>query len=267
MHKRHFLVLTASLVFGSLISGSVTMAADTKAFPLRLIYPKVKVIEIDELTTKLKLFTVIDVRSPLEYSVMHIKDAINIPTSDTKFVDTVKQAVANNGNKTAVFYCNGHRCHHSYEAGKRMNQDSFTFDGGINDWAEKNPQLTILFDKPFDPKFLITQAQFDAKSLPPIDFMKKATADSSAIILDVRENFQLDGITIFPGREIRVGMDKEKLTKIINTAKAENKALFIFDDSGARVWLLQYFLEDRGVKNYYFLQRGTDGYLQMIQGK
>lgn len=271
MHKRNFLALTASLVFGVMLSASPARAAEADDFPLRKVYTEAKVIGIDDFTTKLGDFTVIDVRSPLEYSIMHIQGAINIPLSDKKFVDNVKQAIANNGNKSVVFYCNGHRCHHSYEAVKKMTlakaAETRTFDGGINDWADKNPQLTVLLDKPFDRKSLITQAQFDAKSLPPLEFMKKVAADSSAIVLDIRDSFQRDGISMFPGRDIPVGMDKEKLTKIINTAKNENKTLFIFDESGPRGWPLQYFLEEMGVKNYYFLQGGVVGHQQMLQGK
>ncbi len=271
MHKRRFLALTASLVLGWMLSSSPVHADEVDAFPLRKIYTQVKVIGIDEMTAKMNDFTVIDVRSPLEYSIMHIQGAINIPLSDEKFVNNVKQAVANNGDEMAAFYCNGHRCTHSYEAGKAMilakSINTITFDGGINDWAEKNPQLTILLDKPFERSALITQAQFNARSLAPAEFMQKVKADPTAYIVDVRDEFQRDGLSMFPGREIYTGMDREKLTKTINAAKSANQTLLVFDESGPRGWPLQYFLEDMGVKNYYFLKGGIRGYEQMLQGK
>jgi len=271
MNKRRFLLLTTSLALGAMLSNFPAHADDADSFPLRKVYSEIKVIGIDDMTAKMNIFTVIDVRSPLEYSIMHIQGAINIPLSDKKFVDNVKQTVANNGNKMAAFYCNGHRCHHSYEAAKAMTlaktPDTIVFDGGINDWAEKNPQLTILLDKPFDSKALITEAKFNAHSLAPAEFMRKAREEPNAYIIDIRDKFQRDGVTLFPGRDINTGMEVEKLKNTINAAKSANQTLLIFDDSGARGWPLQYFLEDMGVKNYYFMKGGIVGYGQMLQGK
>ncbi len=270
MHKRRFLVLTASLVLGSMVPGALALADEADAFPLRKSFPEIKIIETADLTNKMGEYMIVDVRSPFEYSVMHIKDAVNLPLSDKKFVANVKQATSGN-NKVPVFYCNGHRCAKAYEAAMVMTKAGtstvLTYDGGITDWAEKNPQLTLLLDKPLDPKALIKDAQFKAHALPPKDFVKRAKEQSGAYVIDVRDSFQVEGISLFPGREIRTGLDIAKLKTQISAAKNANQPMYFYDATGLQVKPLQYLLEDQGVTEYYFLQGGIAAYFDMLQGK
>jgi rhodanese-related sulfurtransferase len=270
MHKRRFLVLTASLVFGSLISNPVTFAADAEDFPLRKNFPEIKIIETADLKNVMGSNTIVDVRSPFEYSIMHIQGAINLPLADNKFVTNAKQAASDTG-KPLVFYCNGHRCAKAYEAAmaiaKAGANNTIAYDGGISDWAKAYPELTVLLDKPLDPKMLIGDAQFKAHALSAKDFMSKAQAQPTAMVIDVRDSFQVEGVSLFPGRDIRTGLDIAKLKKAIATAKESNQPMYFYDATGLQVKPLQYLLEDQGVKEYYFLQGGMAGYFDMLSGK
>ncbi len=270
MHKRHFLQLSASLLIGSLLNSPLVIANEAEPFPLRKNFPEIKVIETAELTGKTGAYVVVDVRSPFEYSIMHIQDSINLPIADKKFVANAKQAAADSG-KTLVFYCNGHRCAKSYEAAmaliKAGSSNVLAYDGGITDWAKINPQLTILLDKPLDPKMLIGDAQFKAHALPPKDFVGRIQAQPGAYVVDVRDAFQVDGVSLFPGRETRTGLDIPKLKKQIEAAKTANQPIYFYDATGLQVKPLQYQLEDQGMKDYYFLQGGIAAYFDMLQGK
>jgi len=270
MHKRRFLVLTASMVFGSLISSSLAFAAETEAFPLRKNFIEIKTIETSDLKSTMANYTIIDVRSPFEYSIMHIQGAINLPLSDKKFVANAKQAASDTG-KPLVSYCNGHRCAKAYEAAMAMAKtganNTIAYDGGIADWAKMHPELTVLLDKPLDPKALISDAQFKTHALDPKDFMSKAQAQPTAIVVDVRDSFQMEGVSLFPGRDIRTGLDITKLKKAIATAKETNQPMYFYDATGLQVKPLQYLLEDQGVKEYYFLQGGMGSYFDMLKGK
>jgi len=270
MHKRRFLALTASLVFGSLTLGSFAFAEEAEKFPLRKTFPEIKVIETADLTQKAGEYIIVDVRSPFEYSIMHIQGALNLPIADKKFVANAKQAAADT-NKPLVFYCNGHRCAKSYEAAMMMTKagssNVLSYDGGISDWAINNPQLTVLLDKPLDPKALINDAQFKAHALSPKDFMSKAQAQPTAYVIDVRDSFQVEGVSLFPGRDIRTGLDIAKLKKQIGDAKTTNQPMYFYDATGLQVKPLQYLLEDQGVKEYYFMQGGMGGYFEMLKGK
>lgn len=270
MHKRRFLLIAASLVFGSLAAGSYAFAAESEEFPLRKTFHEIKVIETQALAEKKSDFLIVDVRSPFEYSIMHIQDAVNLPVADIKFVENAKQN-ANDSKKTLVFYCNGHRCAKAYEAAMKTIKAGLTavvtYDGGINDWAAAYPQQTVLLDKPLDPKMLINDAKFKAHTLSPSDFMSKAQAQSAAYVIDVRDSFQVQGISLFPGREIRTGLDIAKLKKQIDVAKTANQPIFFYDATGLQVKPLQYLLEDQGVKEYYFLRGGIAAYFDMLEGK
>ncbi|MEW5839316.1 MAG: rhodanese-like domain-containing protein [Pseudomonadota bacterium] len=270
MHKRRFLHLAASLVASALLSGSYAFADEAEAFPLRKNFPEIKVIETADLTSKLGDHTVVDVRSPFEYSIMHIQGALNLPISDKKFVANAKKAAGDSG-KTLVFYCNGHRCAKAYEAAMAMTKagsvNVLAYDGGINDWAKTNPQLTLLLDKPLDPKMLISDAQFKAHALAPKEFMNRLQTQPAAYVVDVRDAFQVEGVSLFPGREIRTGLDIPKLKKQIEAAKAANQPIYFYDATGQQVKPLQYLLEDQGVKDYYFLQGGIAAYFDMLKGK
>ena len=270
MHKRRFLALTASLVFGSLISGAPAFAEEAEKFPLRKTFPEIKVIETSTLKDKMAEHTIVDVRSPFEYSIMHIQGAINLPLSSKKFVEEAKQAAKDTG-KPLVFYCNGHRCAKSYEAAMVMTKagtsNTLAYDGGIADWAKAHPELTLLLDKPLDPKALIGDAQFNAHTLSANDFLSKAQAQPSAIVIDVRDSFQVEGVSLFPGRDYRTDLDIAKLKKVIATAKETGQPMYFYDATGLQVKPLQYLLEDQGVKEYYFLKGGMAGYFDMLSGK
>ena len=83
------------------------------------------------------------------------------------------------------------------------------------------------------------------------------------LILERRE-----GVGFFPGMERRIALDQtEKLDKVLQKAKRENKTLLIYDEAGHQVQWLQYHLVDAGVKNYYFMKGGAKAYYDMLTGK
>jgi rhodanese-related sulfurtransferase len=269
MHKRSFLVLSASLILGTLLPSTTVRAADAEEFPLRKVFPLVKVIDIDELKNKLNEFTIVDVRSPFEYSIMHIQGAANIPLTDRDFIERAQKFRADTG-KSLVFYCNGHHCAKSYEAASKASvvgkmTNTIAYDGGINDWAKANPELTLLLDKPLNPKAMISSDQFNAHLLEPKDFVSKVRADTSAKVVDLRDSFQTDGVSLLIMRETRTGFDIPSLKKVITEAKQANQAVFFYDAAGLQVKPLQYLIEDMGLTNYYFLKGGVDGYVAMLK--
>lgn len=272
MHKRSFLALTASLVFGSLISGSLAFAADAEDFPHRKFYPELsaKLIEINDLNKSINNYIVVDVRSPFEYSVMHIQGAINVPVDDNKFLASSQQASAEAG-KPLLFYCNGRACEKSYVAGNKALKGGFTnflvYDGGIGEWAKTNPQQTVLLDKPLDPGALISKDKLKAHSLTPKDFMNRANAQPSARIIDIRSAAEVDGINLFPGRDIRTGFDMNKLRKVITAAKEANQVVYAYDNSGFQVMALQYLFEEMGLKDYYLMEGGMVSYYKLLNSK
>ena len=58
--------------------------------------------------------------------------------------------------------------------------------------------------------------------------------------------------------------DQKKFAKYLNKAKTKNKTLFIYDEVGKQVRWLQYALEEMGIKEYYFMNKGAKAYYASI---
>ena len=250
----------------------VVIAADSEEpdeFPGRPLYPEVSVMELDELYRRLDEVIVVDVRSSYEFDTLRIKGAVNIPLSDKTFVSQMRQ-LRTSDTRPIVVYCNGKTCMKSYKAARKCAVNKIdnvhSYDSGVMDWARTYPEHAELLGKsPVDPKKLISKKDFNKHLLSP-DAYGEQVANSSAIVLDVRDRFQREALSIFVGRERRAYLDdKKKLDSYIEKAKSEGKTLLVHDAAGKQVRWLQYYLIDKGLKSYYFMDGGVAAYFDQLK--
>jgi len=241
----------------------ISFAKATDDFPVRSKYPQVSTIELDDFYKKRNSYTIIDTRSKYEYSVLHIKNAVNIPLSSFDFASKVSELYAAK-NKTIVFYCNGHTCTKSYEAVMKVKRlkkitDTLAFDGGIYDWVKRYPKASVLLNEAqISVDKLISEAEFKKHLLKPKAFLDKS--DEKCIVLDVRDSLQRED-RIFAGLEKPVNLDNTAmLNTYINEAKTKNTALCIYDAVGKQVRWLQYYLKEKKANQYYFLEGGAKAF-------
>jgi rhodanese-related sulfurtransferase len=238
-------------------------------FPGRELYPLVPIIELDKLFEVFSDVTVVDVRSQYEFETLRIKGAVNIPLSSPTFVEQMG-ALRSKDNRPIVVYCNGKTCMKSYKAALKCSvnkiDDVQAYDAGIMDWARTYPQHAVLLGRsPVDTKKLISQEEFKKHLLSP-DQYGEQVASSSAIVLDVRDRFQREGLSLFVGRERRAYLDDTKsLDRYIEKAKRENKPLLVHDAAGKQVRWLQYYLYDKGLRDFYFMEGGTSAYYEQMK--
>lgn len=243
-------------------------AADTE-FPGRELYPEVPHVSIDQLAGRFKDVVIVDVRSSYEYKTLRIEGALNIPLASEDFVAQMR-TLRKNDPRQIVVYCNGKTCMKSYKAARKcINEeisDVLAYDAGVLDWAKKNPGKTVLLEvKLDDPNKLISKAQFKKHALTP-DAFGERMASTEDIVLDVRDRFQREGLSIFVGREFRVYLDDtKKLDRYIKKAMKEKKGLLIYDAAGKQVRWLQYYLENKGLKDYFFMDGGIRAYYKQIE--
>ena len=95
--------------------------------------------------------------------------------------------------------------------------------------------------------------------LAPEAFGERVGSDT--IVLDIRDTMQKNTINLFPMRQRSVPLDNTKLKGYVDKAKKENKTLMVYDAVGKQVRWLQYYLEDEGVKRYYFMKGGAKAFL------
>jgi len=243
--------------------------AANKEFPGRDLYPKIPVISLAELKANLKEVVVVDVRSTYEYDTLHIIGARNIPLASKTFVENMKK-LREKTQKPIIVYCNGKTCMKSYKAAYKCQLSNIAnvtaFDAGIMDWAKNNPIQTELLGKLLrDPSKLISKNEFHQHLLSP-DAFGERVAQSNDIVLDVRDRFQREGISLFVGREFRAYLDdKKRMDRFIEKAREQKKGLLIYDAAGKQVRWLQYYLEEKGVKNYYFMEGGIHKYYNALK--
>lgn len=256
--QRAVLLLTAALIIPF-----ENVFAEDNEFPERTRFYMVKWISGDDLYAKMKSVDIVDVRSKYEYETLHIAGAHNIVLGSPHFIDDVKK-LAGETKKSIIFYCNGHTCRKSYEAARDAQNagiaNVFAYDAGILSWAKKFPDQSVLLGKsPMPPSNLISKEKLQAHMLSPNEFGNKIDK-STSIVLDVRDDFQQDGVALYPLIQRSVPLDNNALQKYIDQALREKKTLMIFDATGHQVSWLQYYLEAQKVPSYYFMKGGAKAF-------
>jgi rhodanese-related sulfurtransferase len=238
--------------------------ADTE-FPNRKLFPETTPISLEDLKVKKDQALIVDVRSQYEFDTLHIKGARHVPLGIDEFMSAVLFK-RDHAEQPIVFYCNGKTCKKSYKAAltaaKEKVKNVYVFDAGIFEWAKAFPAESILLGKPMESvSKLIPTSKLKAHMLDHKTFMKSAREDN-AIILDIRDPVQREGLQIFAHRENTVPLDNKKMQKYVDLAKSKGKTLMVYDAVGKQVRWLQYYLEDQGVENYYFMKGGADTYFE-----
>jgi len=232
-------------------------------FPGRTLYPKIPTIELEELFNQRDEMLIVDVRSIYEYDTLHIKNARHLALDDRNFITTLKQWRKSDPRPLA-FYCNGHTCKKSYKATQKAVKEHidkvYAYDAGIFTWTKAYPDHAVLLGKsPVNPARLINKETLEAHMLSPEPFGQRVGDDT--IVIDIRDTIQKNAINLFPMRQHSVPLDNAKLKTYVDKAKNENKTLLFYDAVGKQVRWLQYYLEDEGIKNYYFMTGGAKAFL------
>lgn len=244
--------------------------AKNAEFPGRDLYLDVKYIELDDLARQYDEVLIVDVRSAYEYNTLHIKKAVNISIHSPTYVDEMVQLRKSNSSATIVTYCNGKTCMKSYKAVRKCQQKGISnivsFDAGVMDWAKNQPQRsTLLGESPLDPARLINKDEFKKHLLEPEDFIGRAN-NSNNMIVDARDPLQREGYAFFMGKEKRASLsDEAQMGRLIDDAVKAGNAMYIYDQAGKQVRWLMYRLEQKGVREYYFMKGGANGYYHNLR--
>ena len=253
---------TIFLLIVGLLFPTLSQAND---YPGREVYRNVPIYETEQLNKTFNDVVIIDVRSSYEFETLHINTSINIPLNNKGFARAVS-ASRTTESIPIVFYCNGHTCYKSYKAVVKAQKagikNIFAYDSGIFDWASAHPdKATMVGTTPIDPARLISKAKLKEYLLDPDQFVKKV--NKKTVILDIREPAQRGLLELFPYRQENISLDqKKKLVQFLNKIKKSGKTLLVYDEAGKQVRWLQYYLEAKGISNYYFMSGGVKNYFK-----
>ncbi len=263
LRKALFIALSVSLLL------AILTPASASNFPHRKDFPSVLPIESEQLIQEYESNNVIivDVRSKIEYDVIHPKGAIHIPVSNVNFVKNVDKLIKENPGKKIAFYCNGITCLKSYKATKKALDagldNCFAYDAGIPAWASLFPENTLLLGKEIvDPeKQIIPKTEFKKKCASFDDF-KTQLANSGGIAIDVRDHIQRTKKLTGLEKAKPIPLDKF-IPNFVERKVNQDKHLFIFDQVGKQVRWLEYYLVENGYQNYTFLKGGATDVLKV----
>jgi len=251
-------LITFILLFSTFI-----VSAD-EGFPGREKFPDIPYISMEKLYNDYKnnKYLIIDVRSKFEFNVIHIIGAVNIPFSDAQEFEHNIKILAKETDKAFVFYCNGRRCMRSFKAARASKlkpSQMFVFDSGVFEWSVAYPDDSILLgESSFDKDRLISSKKLNKHFLPLKKFEEKIPG---SILIDIRDPKQRAGSGLFLLADKFVPLDRtKKLERYLNMAKKENKTLLAYDNTGKQVRWLQYHIEKKNIKNYYFMKGGAKLY-------
>jgi rhodanese-related sulfurtransferase len=229
-----------------------------KDYPLRAKYPKVEILTQDAFLQTTDAVIFVDVRSEFEYNVLHIDGAKNISVSNRGFIPQLK-ALRANSNKTIIFYCNGIDCQKSYQAYLIAKEQGVSnmkvYDSGVEAALLSSPTRMRIFGKPAsNAQQFIDKQKLEAHLLDAHEFMGRANKEG--LLIDIRDPFQKKE-SAHSSMAVSVPLDYfENFMSRLNPSAP----LFIFDAVGKQVIWLQYLLEEKGVKEYYFLKGGIASY-------
>ncbi len=259
-------ITNSLLVLALLVTASTATAKDD--FPGRKLFPDIKIMSLDKLNRDFNKVIVVDARTRYEYDTIHVTGSYNILVSKTSFEDEVRE-LRQRSTKPIVFYCNGHTCFKSYKATRRAQnagvKNVYAFDAGIFDWARAHPEKAVLLGKsPIRISDLISKKDFKKRLLSAEKFQRRVT-QPNVLVLDVRSRLQRAGAGLFPFEEKFASLDNsEKLNRYINEARRKNKTVLAYDAVGKQVRWFEYYLRKKGIKRYYFMKDGANGYFSLL---
>jgi len=252
-----------------LLFTSVGARASDDDFPHRAKFKNVPIMAPETLHQQLDKVILVDVRSRYEFQTLHIKGALHIVLSKEKLPAAAKE-LREKSSMPIVFYCNGHSCKKSYEAADLAINAGVTnvyaYDSGLDTWTKQYPAQSVLLGKsPMLPGDLISSDEFKKHLISAEEF--ETRLEKGAVVLDVRDLRQRD-VVLFPMRELRAPLDdSKKIADAVAEAKKTKKPLLVYDKVGHQIRWFQYYLEQQGVKEYYFLKGGSEGYYEAKFGK
>lgn len=262
MHPTFCRLLAAAFLF----SVSLTPVLAAEEFPLRAKYPQVQTISTEALSRDYQQAIIVDVRSRIEYDVVHINKALYIPVALSNFVGELEKVRGKTAAEPVAFYCNGYDCAKSYQAVQAAMaagfENVFCYDAGIYEWTIANPQLsTLMGTTPANPEKLISKEAFVGRKLGYAEFAKLA-AKPDSMVIDIREPFQRAEDPNLPQHRAMTlagvrNIPSDRLVPLLQKGEFQGKRLLITDAVGKQVQWLQFHLEEHGYRDYHFLENGV----------
>lgn len=239
-------------------------------YPLRAKFPTVKPVSSETLAAAYERAVIVDVRSRMEFDVVHINKAVHLPVDIPTFLSDLGKLRTPQGTEPIAFYCNGTTCAKSYEAAEKAAAGGFgnvfVYDVGVLAWIKSYPERgTLLGKTPAPFNRLIPEESFKKRLIDFPTFSQRATA-ANTLVIDIRDKEQIqanaelgqNAVLFIPGVNV-MNIPADKFKSFVTAGGFKGKTLLIADAVAKEVRWAQYILEDNGYSDYFFLAKGVHG--------
>ncbi len=250
------------LLFYCLASGNVVAETHEDA----------RYLQTDQFASLYDHAIIVDCRSRLEYDMLHIKNAVHIP-SGTMVPEDLERLLHVAPHKPIVFYCNGAGCMKSHAAFVKAQEwgisNVYVYRPGVSEWVKEYSDRVLFKGQEIvgDPaEHFLPPEKYQEHCLSPYEFVA-VSRQPKTVVFDIRD---VEGRQDFPINFANVKYyPVDRVVKLIKTGsrKISRKKLLILDNCGTQSKWLQYVLEDSGVSDYYFLEGGVLNLRKMGLGK
>jgi len=258
-------VVVLSAIF-TVLALSAAVVADDDRFPLRKKWPDLIPISTSELASarSSNQAIVVDVRTAAEYEILHIAESHHFPHDAFLSRNAEFSALTEQPHRLLVFYCNGTTCAKSYKAAEIATQLGFkgarVYDGGIFEWATAYPEETIYFGrkmtKAMVQQYVVDEEDFDKGPwlVDSVRFIEMARSGDYKVfdLRDPRERAEYD----IKLPDLKVATIDE-LAKHLERGDFPKTRVLMLDNVGKQVIWAKYYLDQHGVKDYFFLRGGV----------
>jgi rhodanese-related sulfurtransferase len=254
---RRFAALFLVIVF-TVLSLSIP-ASGTESSPYRAFYPHIKTLSTVELYQDFFTKTLIDVRSRVEFNVVHIAASVNLPLAEDDFADRLFKLKALQEEIELVLVGNDPDCSRAFDAARVARLQGMSnvsvYDAGVFAWLHAYPEKTRLMgETPAQLERVLPLVQHQIH-LASHDRFKRLAREPGALVVDIRDIYRRrDVIKGLPVKNIVLGA----LLQAVGNRVWSERPLLIFDSDGSKTRWLQIFLQAGGYHNYHFLEGGLD---------
>lgn len=215
-----------------------------------------------ELSSSFSNAIVVDLRSKAEFEVMRISNAVNLPFAQFNRESLSKLRGAS-ADKPLVFVSNTPASGQSASAAAQALSwgfsNVFAFSGELQAWASAQSSKSEFFGKPLASQSdkLIPQAKFEAALTSPANAVQ--LAEQGYKVFDIRDQADRKDFKIEVGKVNRMNVNDFVSLLAQNKSIPQSKFVIIDNDGGTARWV-QYYLEQAGRSDYFFVRDGVTGW-------
>lgn len=221
-------------------------------------FPHVETISVQALSQIYDTAVIVDVRTAIEFEVVKINAAVNVPYADGNIVPAVRRLTSESGGVPVVLVDNDRYSPRSFLAAGALVSAGIehvrVLTEGVAGWLNAFPERSTLMgvtpmqNSQINLDILYARHQLDTAAFA------EAAVSQRALVIDIRHP---DNRSVIPEFEAVKNIPMDAFLEGVGYRVWSERRLLFFDMDSARTRWLHLFLQANGYMDYAFLQNGV----------